>query len=121
MQTHSSCWVVAQTVMCNYVCVGQLLGCGSVAQTVLSRNSLGEPLTVHIGFSIGLMMGVYVAGGVSGKHVYCIVRTTFTLYNNHRCVCVCVCVCSVLLDFSEVIKNESLSVCISVVFSVSLS
>lgn len=92
MQTHSSCWVVAQTVMCNYVCVGQLLGCGSVAQTVLSRNSLGEPLTVHIGFSIGLMMGVYVAGGVSGKHVYCIVRTTFTLYNNHRCVCVCVCV-----------------------------
>ncbi|KAI2648709.1 Aquaporin-9 [Labeo rohita] len=42
-----------------------LFGCGSVAQTVLSRNTLGEPLTVHIGFSTGLMMGVYVAGGVS--------------------------------------------------------
>ncbi|XP_065133375.1 aquaporin-9a [Paramisgurnus dabryanus] len=46
-----------------------LFGCGSVAQTVLSRNSLGEPLTIHIGFSIGLMMGVYVSGGVSGGHL----------------------------------------------------
>lgn len=45
----------------------QLFGCGSVAQTVLSRNTLGEPLTVHIGFSVGLMMAAYVAGGVSGK------------------------------------------------------
>ncbi|XP_043083404.1 aquaporin-9a [Puntigrus tetrazona] len=46
-----------------------LFGCGSVAQTVLSRNTLGEPLTVHIGFSTGLMMGVYVSGGVSGGHL----------------------------------------------------
>ncbi|XP_071059488.1 aquaporin-9-like isoform X2 [Pseudochaenichthys georgianus] len=46
-----------------------LFGCGSVAQTVLSRNTLGEPLTVHIGFSVGLMMASYVAGGVSGGHV----------------------------------------------------
>lgn len=45
----------------------QLFGCGSVAQTVLSRNTLGEPLTVHIGFSVGLMMAAYVAGGVSGN------------------------------------------------------
>lgn len=48
--------------------VCQLFGCGSVAQTVLSRNTLGEPLTVHIGFSVGLMMAAYVAGGVSGKY-----------------------------------------------------
>ncbi|XP_058501544.1 aquaporin-9-like [Solea solea] len=46
-----------------------LFGCGSVAQTVLSRNTLGEPLSVHIGFSVGLMMAAYVAGGVSGGHV----------------------------------------------------
>lgn len=46
----------------------QLFGCGSVAQTILSRNTLGEPLTVHIGFSVGLMMAAYVAGGVSGKY-----------------------------------------------------
>ncbi|XP_076863347.1 aquaporin-9a isoform X2 [Brachyhypopomus gauderio] len=42
-----------------------LFGCGSVAQTVLSRNALGEPLTIHLGFTTGLTMGVYVSGGVS--------------------------------------------------------
>uniref|UniRef100_A0A3Q4BDC4 Aquaporin 9b n=1 Tax=Mola mola TaxID=94237 RepID=A0A3Q4BDC4_MOLML len=52
-----------------FVLSSQLFGCGSVAQTVLSRNTLGEPLTVHIGFSVGLMMAAYVAGGVSGGHV----------------------------------------------------
>ncbi|KAJ7986136.1 hypothetical protein DPEC_G00347660 [Dallia pectoralis] len=46
-----------------------LFGCGSVAQTVLSKGSLGEPLTIHIGFTLGVMMAVYVAGGVSGAHV----------------------------------------------------
>ncbi|KAL2093404.1 hypothetical protein ACEWY4_010716 [Coilia grayii] len=46
-----------------------LFGCGSVAQTVLSRNTLGENLTIHIGFSTGLMMGVYVSGGISGGHL----------------------------------------------------
>ncbi|XP_041929922.1 aquaporin-9b [Alosa sapidissima] len=42
-----------------------LFGCGSVAQTVLSRGELGEPLTIHIGFTLGVMLAVYVAGGVS--------------------------------------------------------
>ncbi|KAK1891816.1 Aquaporin-9 [Dissostichus eleginoides] len=42
-----------------------LFGCGSVAQTVLSRGALGEPLTIHIGFTLGVMMAVYMAGGVS--------------------------------------------------------
>ncbi|XP_059917313.1 aquaporin-9-like [Gadus macrocephalus] len=46
-----------------------LFGCGAAAQTALSRNTLGEPLTVHIGFSLGLTMACYVAGGVSGGHV----------------------------------------------------
>ncbi|XP_076148943.1 aquaporin-9b isoform X2 [Alosa pseudoharengus] len=46
-----------------------LFGCGSVAQTVLSRGALGEPLTIHIGFTLGVMLAVYVAGGVSGGHV----------------------------------------------------
>ncbi|XP_012674837.1 aquaporin-9b [Clupea harengus] len=46
-----------------------LLGCGSVAQTVLSRGALGEPLTIHIGFTLGVMLAVYMAGGVSGGHV----------------------------------------------------
>ncbi|KAK1789726.1 hypothetical protein P4O66_015631, partial [Electrophorus voltai] len=46
-----------------------LFGCGSVAQTVLSRNMLSESLTIHLGFTIGLMMGIYVSGGVSGGHL----------------------------------------------------
>ncbi|MBN3296284.1 AQP9 protein, partial [Amia calva] len=46
-----------------------LFGCGSVAQTVLSRGAVGEVLTIHIGFTLGVTMAVYVAGGVSGAHV----------------------------------------------------
>ncbi|XP_057687417.1 aquaporin-9b [Corythoichthys intestinalis] len=44
-------------------------GCGSVAQAVLSKGTLGEPLTIHLGFTLGLMMAAYIAGGVSGAHV----------------------------------------------------
>ncbi|XP_035252445.1 aquaporin-9-like [Anguilla anguilla] len=46
-----------------------LFGCGSAAQTVLSRGALGETFTIHVGFTLGLMMAVYIAGGVSGGHV----------------------------------------------------
>ncbi|XP_026863192.2 aquaporin-9b [Electrophorus electricus] len=46
-----------------------LFGCGSVAQAVLSRGTLGEPFTIHIGFTMGVMLAIYVAGGVSGGHV----------------------------------------------------
>lgn len=62
------CWYKSVVAVVVFLPVGQLFGCGSVAQTVLSRNTLGEPLTVHIGFSVGLMMAAYVAGGVSGKY-----------------------------------------------------
>lgn len=56
-----------------FLSVSQLFGCGSVAQTVLSRGAQGEPLTIHIGFTMGVMMAVYMAGGVSGKR--CRTRT----------------------------------------------
>lgn len=52
---------------CSCPSVSQLFGCGSVAQTVLSKGALGEPLTIDIGFTVGVMMAVYMAGGVSGK------------------------------------------------------
>ncbi|XP_041075053.1 aquaporin-9-like isoform X2 [Polyodon spathula] len=42
-----------------------LFGVGSVAQAVLSRGSMGDPLTIHIGFTLAVTMAVYVAGGVS--------------------------------------------------------
>ncbi|XP_016421578.1 aquaporin-9-like [Sinocyclocheilus rhinocerous] len=43
-----------------------LFGCGSVAQTILSREKHGENLTIHFGFTLGVMLAVYMAGGVSG-------------------------------------------------------
>ncbi|XP_067255632.1 aquaporin-9b [Chanodichthys erythropterus] len=46
-----------------------LFGCGSGAQTVLSRGTHGELLTIHFGFTLGVMLAVYMAGGVSGGHV----------------------------------------------------
>ncbi|NP_001171215.1 aquaporin-9b [Danio rerio] len=46
-----------------------LFGCGSVAQTVLSREAKGQLLTIHFGFTLGVMLAVYMAGGVSGGHV----------------------------------------------------
>ncbi|XP_041082930.1 aquaporin-9-like isoform X1 [Polyodon spathula] len=46
-----------------------LFGVGSVAQAVLSKGSMGDPLTVHLGFTLAVTMAVYVAGGVSGAHI----------------------------------------------------
>ncbi|XP_054571446.1 aquaporin-9-like [Eptesicus fuscus] len=50
-------------------CIMIVLGCGSVAQSVLSRGVSGGTLAVNVGFSIAVAMAVYVAGGVSGGHI----------------------------------------------------
>jgi MIP family channel proteins len=44
-------------------------GVGVVAQTVLSRGANGSYLAINIGWGLGVMMGVYAAGGVSGAHL----------------------------------------------------
>ncbi|MHB8972065.1 MAG: MIP family channel protein [Pirellulaceae bacterium] len=44
-------------------------GCASVAQVVLSGHDNGEYLSINIGWTIGVILGVYVAGGVSGAHL----------------------------------------------------
>ncbi|KAJ1181710.1 hypothetical protein NDU88_006912 [Pleurodeles waltl] len=46
-----------------------VLGCGCVAQAVLSRGVAGNVVTINIGFALAVTMAVYVAGGVSGGHV----------------------------------------------------
>lgn len=46
-----------------------VLGCGCVAQAVLSRGVAGNVVTINIGFAMAVTMAVYVAGGVSGGHV----------------------------------------------------
>lgn len=44
-------------------------GIGVVAQTVLSANANGSVLSINLGWGIAVMLGIYVAGGVSGAHL----------------------------------------------------
>jgi len=46
-----------------------VFGCAAVAQVVLSRHANGEYLSINLGWALGVTMGVYVAGGVSGAHL----------------------------------------------------
>lgn len=46
-----------------------LLGCGVVAQVVLSRNTAGDYLSINLAWGLAVMFGVYVAGGISGAHL----------------------------------------------------
>ncbi|XP_078283228.1 aquaporin-9b isoform X1 [Rhinoraja longicauda] len=46
-----------------------LFGCGSLAQSVLSRGVSGNMLTSSIGFPFGVTIGVYATIGVSGAHL----------------------------------------------------
>ncbi|KAL5004123.1 hypothetical protein ScPMuIL_017579 [Solemya velum] len=50
-------------------CILVLFGDGSVAQYVLSRGTLGSADAIHWSWGIGVTMGVYVSGGVSGGHI----------------------------------------------------
>jgi MIP family channel proteins len=44
-------------------------GVGVVAQTVLSKSANGSYLGINLGWGLAVMLGVYVAGGVSGAHL----------------------------------------------------
>jgi MIP family channel proteins len=44
-------------------------GAGVVAQAVLSANANGSYLAINLGWGIAVMLGVLVAGGVSGAHL----------------------------------------------------
>jgi MIP family channel proteins len=46
-----------------------MFGCGVVAQVVLSRQTAGEYLSINLAWGLAVVMGVYVAGGVSGAHL----------------------------------------------------
>ncbi|CAH1797305.1 unnamed protein product [Owenia fusiformis] len=46
-----------------------LIGDGSVAQSVLSRNASGAYLSVNLAWGLAVTMGVFFAGGVSGGHI----------------------------------------------------
>jgi MIP family channel proteins len=46
-----------------------VFGVGVVAQTVLSGSENGSYLGINLGWGLAVMLGVYVAGGVSGAHL----------------------------------------------------
>jgi len=46
-----------------------LLGTAVVAQVVLSGQANGSYLSINLGWGLAVVMGVYVAGGVSGAHL----------------------------------------------------
>jgi MIP family channel proteins len=46
-----------------------VFGVGVVAQTVLSAGANGSYLAINLGWGLAVMLGVYVAGGVSGAHL----------------------------------------------------
>ncbi|XP_012513529.1 PREDICTED: aquaporin-9 isoform X2 [Propithecus coquereli] len=46
-----------------------VLGCGSVAQAILSRGLFGGVVTINVGFAMAVVMAIYVTAGVSGGHI----------------------------------------------------
>lgn len=46
-----------------------VFGVGVVAQVVLSKQTAGGYLSINLAWGLAVMMGVYVAGGVSGAHL----------------------------------------------------
>jgi MIP family channel proteins len=46
-----------------------VFGVGVVAQTVLSKSANGSYLAINLGWGLAVMLGVYIAAGVSGAHL----------------------------------------------------
>jgi MIP family channel proteins len=46
-----------------------IFGAGVVAQVVLGNKTHGDYLSINLGWGLGVVMGCYVAGGVSGAHL----------------------------------------------------
>lgn len=44
-------------------------GVAAVAQATLSEKTAGDYLSINLGWGLAVMMGVYIAGGVSGAHL----------------------------------------------------
>jgi len=49
----------------------QTFGNGAIAQAIFSdeKNALVSDLAINIGYGLGLMIGVYVAIGITGAHL----------------------------------------------------
>ncbi|NXQ41432.1 AQP3 protein, partial [Catharus fuscescens] len=54
----------------------QVFGLSSVAQVVLGRGNSGQYLSINLAFGIGVTLGIYAAGGVSGAHLNAAITIT---------------------------------------------
>ena len=55
-------------------CVLLMFGCGCVAQSVLSGENNGGMLSINIGWGLGVLAGVLIAGPVSGMTIDYVLR-----------------------------------------------
>ncbi|XP_045386082.1 aquaporin-9 isoform X1 [Lemur catta] len=46
-----------------------VLGCGSVAQAILSRGLFGGIVTINVGFAMAVVVAIYATAGISGGHI----------------------------------------------------
>ncbi|NWH34697.1 AQP3 protein, partial [Chloropsis hardwickii] len=53
-----------------------VFGLSSVAQVVLGKGNTGQYLSINMAFGIGVTLGVYAAGGVSGAHLNAAITIT---------------------------------------------
>ncbi|NWV29660.1 AQP3 protein, partial [Origma solitaria] len=60
----------------------QVFGLSSVAQVVLGKGNSGQYLSINIAFGIGVTLGIYAAGGVSGAHLNAAITITQCILGN---------------------------------------
>ncbi|NWY68834.1 AQP7 protein, partial [Erithacus rubecula] len=60
----------------------QVFGLSSVAQVVLGKGSTGQYLSINLAFGIGVTLGIYAAGGVTGAHMNAAITITQYVLGN---------------------------------------
>ncbi|NXS38118.1 AQP7 protein, partial [Pomatostomus ruficeps] len=60
----------------------QIFGLSSVAQVVLGKGNNGQYLSINMAFGIGVTLGIYAAGGISGAHLNAAITITQCILGN---------------------------------------
>ncbi|NWR21167.1 AQP7 protein, partial [Emberiza fucata] len=60
----------------------QVFGLSSVAQVVLGKGNTGQYLSINIAFGIGVTLGIYAAGKISGAHMNAAITVTQCVLGN---------------------------------------
>lgn len=59
-----------------------IFGLSSVAQVVLGKGNNGQYLSINLAFGIGVTLGIYAAGGISGAHLNAAISITQCILGN---------------------------------------